>query len=84
MWIKTKLVNKANACVERLSSCFHLIKMSVNLPSFLKARISYQEFTKGLETFLWKDLSQITEIGRGTFGSVLFPLNKSLCNFVCF
>ena len=45
--------------------------MSVNLPSFSKARISYQEFTKGLETFLWQDLSQITEIGRGTFGSVL-------------
>ena len=45
--------------------------MSVRLPTFSKAKVSYQEFTKGLETFLFEDLSDSTEIGRGTFGSVL-------------
>ena len=45
--------------------------MSVRLPAFSKAKVSYKEFTKGLETFLFADLSDSTEIGRGTFGSVL-------------
>ena len=45
--------------------------MSVDLPSFSKAKTSYQEFTKGLKIFFWKDLSDVTQIGRGTFGSVL-------------
>ena len=54
----------------------HQIKMSVRLPTFSKAKVSYQEFTKGLETFLFEDLSDSTEIGRGTFGSVLTRLLK--------
>ncbi|CAB4004804.1 Hypothetical predicted protein, partial [Paramuricea clavata] len=38
--------------------------MSFKLPSFSKSKVSYQEFTKGLETFLWTDLSDTSEIGR--------------------
>ena len=45
-------------------------KMSLKLPSFSKTKVSYQEFTRGLETFLWTDLSSICEIGRGSFGLV--------------
>ena len=44
--------------------------MSLKLPSFSKTKVSYQEFTRGLETFLWTDLSSICEIGRGSFGLV--------------
>ncbi len=44
--------------------------MSLKLPSFLKTKVSYQEFTRGLETFFWTDLSSICEIGRGSFGLV--------------
>ena len=45
--------------------------MLVRLPTVSKAKVSYHEFTKGLETFLFADLSDSMEIGRGTFGSVL-------------
>ena len=45
--------------------------MSFKLPTFSKAKVPYQEFTRGLETFLWTDLSNTSGIGRGTFGSVL-------------
>ena len=51
--------------------------MSVRLPTFSKAKASYQEFTKGLETFLFEDISDSTEIGRGTFGSVLLASFKN-------
>ncbi|CAB3979242.1 serine threonine- kinase STY46-like [Paramuricea clavata] len=51
--------------------------MSFKLPSFSKSKVSYQEFTKGLETFLWTDLSDTSEIGRGTFGAVLLASFKS-------
>ena len=47
--------------------------MSLKLPSFSKTKVSYQEFTRGLETFLWTDLSDLSsiyEIGRGSFGLV--------------
>jgi serine/threonine protein kinase len=46
--------------------------MSFKFPCFnSKAKNSYPEFTKGLETFSWKDLSNTSEIGRGSFGVVL-------------
>ena len=45
--------------------------MSLKLPSFSKAKNSYDEFTRDLQTFAWTDLSNCSEIGRGTYGSVL-------------
>lgn len=47
-------------------------KMSLKLPSFSKAKNLYLEFTRDLQTFnAWTDLSNCSEIGRGTYGSVL-------------
>jgi serine/threonine protein kinase len=47
--------------------------MSFKLPSLPKARTKdlYERITAGLETFSWSELSDISEIDRGTFGSVL-------------
>lgn len=44
--------------------------MSLNLPRLSKSTVSYQSLTAGLQTFLWKDLTNISEIGKGSFGSV--------------
>ena len=53
--------------------CIHANKMSFKLPSLPKARTKdlYERITAGLETFSWSELSDISEIDRGTFGSVL-------------
>ena len=50
--------------------------MSLKLPSFSKTKNSYDEFTKDLETFSWSEISNYSEIGRGTYGCVLLATYK--------